>query len=217
MRHCEERKRRSNPDASTTQDWIASLTLAMTSSQTRPHLPAPRFAPGVLQKTPPLEVRGHRECRMRKRTRSLMCKIKKAHEQVTTGSPAHRHSLRNGFNGLLRALPGDRAFLSPSPRNASHCRELTPASRCQDHTASPSADPAHAMRGTSGHRTLPRVRGDRERPSWWDRMARASKGDLPVGARGQPRQIGTTGKRETALARTRGVAYVYNICQPNTR
>jgi len=25
-----------------------------------------------------------------------------------------RHSPRNGFNGLLRALPGDRAFLSPS-------------------------------------------------------------------------------------------------------
>ena len=26
-----------------------------------------------------------------------------------------RHSPRNGFNGFLRALPGDRAFLSPSP------------------------------------------------------------------------------------------------------
>ena len=26
-----------------------------------------------------------------------------------------RHSLRNGFNGFLRALPGDRACLSPSP------------------------------------------------------------------------------------------------------
>jgi hypothetical protein len=25
-----------------------------------------------------------------------------------------RHSLRNGFNGFLRALPGDRACLSPS-------------------------------------------------------------------------------------------------------
>jgi hypothetical protein len=25
-----------------------------------------------------------------------------------------RHSLRNGFNGVLRALPGDRAFLPPS-------------------------------------------------------------------------------------------------------
>jgi hypothetical protein len=25
-----------------------------------------------------------------------------------------RHSLRNGFNGFLRALPGDRALLPPS-------------------------------------------------------------------------------------------------------
>jgi hypothetical protein len=29
----------------------------------------------------------------------------------TPGIPAH-----DGFNGLFRALPGDRAFLSPSPR-----------------------------------------------------------------------------------------------------
>jgi hypothetical protein len=35
-----------------------------------------------------------------------------------------RHSPHNGFNGFLRALPGDRAFLPPSPRNAKHCRDL---------------------------------------------------------------------------------------------
>jgi hypothetical protein len=29
------------------------------------------------------------------------------HTVVTTGSPDTRHSLRNGFNGFLRALPGD--------------------------------------------------------------------------------------------------------------
>src|ERR1700744_846347 len=43
------------------------------------------------------------------------------------------------FYGFLRALPGDRAFLPPSARNAKHCRELTPASRRQDHTTSPPA------------------------------------------------------------------------------
>jgi hypothetical protein len=36
----------------------------------------------------------------------------------TPGIPA-----RNGFNGFLRALPGDRAFLSPSPR-AVFCARL---------------------------------------------------------------------------------------------
>jgi hypothetical protein len=49
-------------------------------------------------------------------------------EGLTHGPPANRkaggshhrfsqvirHSLRNGFNGVLRALPGDRAFLPPS-------------------------------------------------------------------------------------------------------
>jgi hypothetical protein len=29
-----------------------------------------------------------------------------------------RHSLRDGFNGFLRALPGDQALLSPSARTA---------------------------------------------------------------------------------------------------
>src|SRR5664279_4911863 len=48
-----------------------------------------------------------------------------------------RHSPRNGFNCFLRALPGDRAFLPPSPALPS--ANLTPASGCQDHTTSPSA------------------------------------------------------------------------------
>jgi hypothetical protein len=40
------------------------------------------------------------------------------HTVVTTGSPDARHSLRNGFNGLLRALLGDEFVLSPSPANS---------------------------------------------------------------------------------------------------
>jgi hypothetical protein len=58
---------------------------------------------------------------MRNRTRSLACKMKKAHEQVTTGSAGiTRRFLRNGFNGFLRALLGDRAFLPPSLRGSTH-------------------------------------------------------------------------------------------------
>jgi hypothetical protein len=73
-------------------------------------------------------------------TRSLACEMKKAHE--------HRHhrysrntrpSLRNGFNGFLRALPGDRACLPPSPPRSLLLKNLTPASGRQDHTTSPSA------------------------------------------------------------------------------
>jgi hypothetical protein len=49
-----------------------------------------------------------------------------------------RHSPRDGFNSLFRALPGDRAFLPPSPTEMSSAN-LTPASGRQDHTTSPSA------------------------------------------------------------------------------
>ncbi len=73
-------------------------------------------------------------------TRSLVCEVvvQDAHEY---SQRSHRKSpgipARNGFNGFLRTLPGDRAFLSPSLANKS--ANLTPASRRQDHTTSPSA------------------------------------------------------------------------------
>jgi hypothetical protein len=48
-------------------------------------------------------------------TRSRACSVESTrvshHEYAETpGIPA-----RNGFNGFLRALPGDQAFLPPSP------------------------------------------------------------------------------------------------------
>ena len=71
--------------------------------------------------------------------RSLACEMKKAHERSHHGHTGNtRHSPRNGFNGLFRALPGDRACLPPSPAEVLP-RNLTPASGRQDHTTSPSA------------------------------------------------------------------------------
>src|ERR1700738_2312738 len=55
---------------------------------------------------------------------------------------------RNGFSGLCRALPGDRALLPPSPADMvlskpgwadATPQNLTPASGRQDHTILPSA------------------------------------------------------------------------------
>src|SRR5579872_1176476 len=83
---------------------------------------------------------------------------KKHMSLVTTGSPeASRPSLRNGFNGVLRARPGDRAFLPPSPaRCVSIATNLISASGYQAHTTSPSAAPAHSSsRAVSVHR-IPR-------------------------------------------------------------
>ena len=76
-----------------------------------------------------------------------------------------RHSPRNGFNGFLRALPGDRACLPQSSLRSLLPRNLTPASGCQDHTTSPSAVRALVSRAPCVHRIPLRVRDVAQRPS----------------------------------------------------
>ena len=62
-------------------------------------------------------------------TRSLVCETKKHTSKVTTGIAGSTGiPCASGFNGFLRALSGDRAFLSPSP--AGSPAGLTSASRC---------------------------------------------------------------------------------------
>ena len=106
---------------------------------------------------------------------------------------------RNGFNGFLRALPGDRALLPPSPCGLKVLsspvepneppQDLTPASRRQDHTTSPSASSAVVLHAANRsrrairpalashaqhcrvHRIPPRVRDDRDTPLVWDETA----------------------------------------------
>ena len=88
---------------------------------------------------PPSEFRGRRECRAPDAPAAARVVVVKARALVTTVTPEiARHSPRNGFNGFLRALPGDRACLPPSPAKLP-LANLTPASRRQDHTTSPSA------------------------------------------------------------------------------
>src|SRR5260370_38512982 len=50
-----------------------------------------------------------------------------------------QHSPRNGFNGFLRALPADRAFLPPSPPRSLLLKDSKRAAARQDQTAYPSA------------------------------------------------------------------------------
>ena len=59
-----------------------------------------------------------------RRTHGLACKNKKAHEQSHhRDAEARRHSLRDGFNNLFHALPGDRAFCHRHRRDAKHRRQ----------------------------------------------------------------------------------------------
>src|ERR1700680_2398009 len=97
-------------------------------------------------------------------------------------------------------LPGDRALLPPSPCGLKVLsspvepneppQDLTPASRRQDHTTSPSASSAVVLRAANRsrrairpafrnphaqrcrvHRNPPRVRDDRDTPLLWGGMA----------------------------------------------
>ena len=107
-------------------------------------------------------------------TRSLVC------EKTNTRVSHHGHTGIPGIPramvyGLLRALPGDRAFLSPSPLRSLLLTSLTPTSRRQNHTTSPSASRALVSSAIRVHRILSRVRDDLEPPPLWDRTGRVIK------------------------------------------
>jgi hypothetical protein len=99
-------------------------------------------------------------------TRSRACSVvnTRVSHHGYTGSPGI--PARNGFNGFLRALPGDRACLPPS--FADRSTTLTPASGRQDHTTSPSASGALVRSTIRVHRIPFRVRDDREPPLLWN-------------------------------------------------
>src|SRR5215213_3897709 len=107
-------------------------------------------------------------------TRSLACESCREHTSIVTVGSPDRPGIpaRNGFNGFLRDLLGDRAFLSPSP--AVCLRKLD---------ASVEASGPHDFAVRLGvvrqrhlrvHRIPPRVRDDRDTPLWWDETARTT-------------------------------------------
>src|SRR6202795_4135340 len=81
--------------------------------------------------------------------------------QVTPGTSGIPRAM---VYGLCRTLPGDRAFLSPSPLRSLLLKNLTPASRRQDHTILPSASRAVRQERICVHRILSRVLDDLEPP-----------------------------------------------------
>ena len=77
-------------------------------------IPAARFArvlPGNLR---PIDQRAW-GMPGAQRTRSRACSVESTRVSHHGHTGDTRHSPRNGFNGFLRALPGDRALLPPSP------------------------------------------------------------------------------------------------------
>jgi len=105
-------------------------------------------------------------------TRSLACEMESKHTSiviVTTGSPdSPGIPARNGFNGFLRALPGDRAFLSPSSRVTAKLDASVEASGPHDFAVRVSTVRQRCLRV---HRIPSRVRDDRDTPLWWNETA----------------------------------------------
>jgi hypothetical protein len=108
----------------------------------------------------------------------------------------NRHSLRGGFNGFLRALPGEPGFLATVACKIIVSAGSTPASGCQDHTTSPSASMRVVFAQRSVHRIPhPTFVTIAKRPSFRERDGANDGGDLRLH---QLRQIGTTGKSPLA-------------------
>ena len=73
-----------------------------------------REASEALLNLPPLEGVGNAGCPLHPRPRVHLVLVERT--RVTTSTPESPGvPARNGFNGFLRALPGDRALLPPSP------------------------------------------------------------------------------------------------------
>jgi len=103
--------------------------------------------------------------------RSLACEMKKAHERSHHGHTGNtRHSPRNGFNGLYRALPGDRAFLPPSPTKV--------AFRKLDTSVGVSGPHAFAVRKSAPSSEAPPA-STASRPAFVTIASRPSKGTGP--------------------------------------
>ena len=106
-----------------------------------------RHAPEALMKLSPKEGVGNAGCPLHPRPRVHLVVVEST--RVTTSTPESPGiPARNGFNGFLRALPGDRALLPSSSANMvlskpgwadATSANLTPASGRQDHTTSPYA------------------------------------------------------------------------------
>ena len=80
--------------------------------------PSPRDAPEPLMNLPPKEGVGNAGCPWHPRPRVHFVVVERT--RVTTSTPESPGvPARNGFNGFLRALPGDRALLPPSPADTS--------------------------------------------------------------------------------------------------
>ena len=156
-------------------DCFAALAM------TRSGLPAMQTHPGH-SKFSPSEKRGHRECRAFSDTRSLVCKNRKhtsSSPQVRRNSPAFPARWFTTYFVLSLVIG---LCVTIAREVLSTVANLTSASRCQDHTTSPSEISASSVASTSAIASrVQRVVTIAIRPSSRARDGPACRDDLPVG------------------------------------
>src|SRR6266404_6801561 len=105
---------------------------------------------------------GKTGCALHPRSRVLKT-VEKTHTsiQVSGGTPAFPAQWFTAYSALA---PVTGLFATVIPEKLSLPRNLTPASGCQAHTASPSAQVTLVSRNSRVHRIPPHVRDDRDPP-----------------------------------------------------
>ena len=137
------------------------------------------FCPGFASSCPSLKTEGAGNAGHVRRTRSLVCN-KESIRVVTTGSPERTGiPCANGFNGFLRARPGDRALLSPSPARMSHWFDIS-VGTSGPHDFAVRLKRIRLLRRKRPPHPAPNVRDDRDTPLLRRRDRADSAGDLRV-------------------------------------
>jgi hypothetical protein len=127
---------------------------------------------------------------------ALCAKVKSTQAKSPQVRRTVRHSLRDGVTAYFVISPAIGLSCHRPRAMRQHRHELTSASRCQDHTTSPSAFRAFVFRASKRpSHPAPNVRDDREAPLF---IRHGTRGKMPLicptpQAKGL-RQINATGK-----------------------
>ena len=97
--------------------------------------------------------------------RSRACSVESTRVSHHGHTGNTRHSPRNGFNGFLRALPGDRALLPPSPAKVAFRKLDASVGASGPHDFAVREISAHVQRAARVHRIPFRVDDVGQRPS----------------------------------------------------
>ena len=140
---------------------IASLRFL--NSRHRVRIPAARCTRVLLERSAQQGVSGNAGCPLHPQPRARSVESTRVSHHGRTGTPGI--PARDGFNGFLRTLPGDRALLSPSPPRSLLLKNLTPTIEASGpHDFAVRKITLSSAAQLASIASLPYVRDDRETP-----------------------------------------------------